>query len=228
MVQGAQKEIILPSYMGSQVRDLYEQQLKDWERKGIEITWERMCDAFKRIVGQPDDIDQGKALDEFTKGQVVQLANMNLSSYKLYFEHKLMVARNVSSELAVRYFINGLGSKHLRAACQPELDANRFNNVEEAYLFVRGQERRLAHENIKPFGGNGGHMQAHGQARLLQYKTMWLGALWLRQACLVVLNGMPTAYWWTKQTGMYATSATTTRRTRLRIAATFGFTRGNV
>jgi hypothetical protein len=34
-VQGAQKEIILPSYMGSQVRDLYEQQVKDWNAKAL-------------------------------------------------------------------------------------------------------------------------------------------------------------------------------------------------
>lgn len=147
---GARKEVVLPSYMGHEVRELWEQQRAAWGDK--QVTWPDMCTAFKRIVGQAEEQHmQGRVLDALLTGQVKQQAHQNLASYKVMFENKLMQSAPVTPQTAVRLFVNGLGCKKLQAECQPGLDANEYADVESVYVFARGAERKLQSLGTKPY-----------------------------------------------------------------------------
>lgn len=151
-LHGGRGEDILQNYLGDKVKGLFIQQLDAWQTEGIEATWERMCEAFCTIVGETEEEDKAKALDDLASLRVRQRRNHTLGEYKVYFQHELLRAGGgVPDALAVRWFINGLGCKELRSACQPDLTAGKLKNVDDAFLCAKGQEAKLSAVGIRPF-----------------------------------------------------------------------------
>lgn len=148
---GGSKELALPTYISGETRELWEQQSRAWAQQGVQPTWDMMCQAFKSLVGHWEEQEAAQTLATFVAGGVKQKAGQTLAAYKVMFNNKLLLAGAVSQELAVLYFVNGLGCKQLKAECQPELVAGRLKDVEAAYQFARGEERRLAGLGVKSF-----------------------------------------------------------------------------
>lgn len=153
-LHGGKGEDILQSYLGDRVKGLFIQQLDAWAAEGIEATWDRMCQAFCTIVGETEAEEKAKSLDDFTGFKVRQKKHQSLGEYKVYFQNELLRAGGGLPEpWAVRFFINGLGSRELKAACQPELTAGKIKTVDEAFICAKGQEAKLLAAGIQPYSG---------------------------------------------------------------------------
>lgn len=153
-LHGGKGEDILQSYLGDRVKGLFIQQLDAWAAEGIEATWDRMCEAFCTIVGETEAEEKAKSLDDFTGFKVRQKKHQSLGEYKVYFQNELLRAGGGLPEpWAVRFFINGLGSRELKAACQPELTAGKIKTVDEAFICAKGQEAKLLAAGIQPYSG---------------------------------------------------------------------------
>jgi hypothetical protein len=151
-LHGWRGEDILQNYLGDKVKSLFIQQLDAWEAEGIAVNWQKMCQAFCTIVGETEEEEKAKALDDLAGLRVRQKRSQSLGEYKVYFQHELLRAGGgVPDALAVRWFINGLGCKDLRSACQPDLTAGKLKSVDDAFLCAKGQEAKLAAVGTRPF-----------------------------------------------------------------------------
>lgn len=151
-LHGAQGQDILQNYLGDKVKSLFIQQVDAWKSEGVEVTWDRMCSAFCTIVGETEDDDKAKALDDLSGLRVRQRKNQTLGEFKVHFQHEMLRAGGgMPNELAVRWFIYGLGCKELRSACQPDLTAGKLKDVDAAFLCAKGQEAKLSAVGIRPF-----------------------------------------------------------------------------
>lgn len=172
-LHGARGEDILQNYLGDKVKGLFIQQLDAWRSEGVALTWERMCSAFCTIVGETEEDDKGKALDDLSGLKVRQKRNQSLGEFKVHFQHEMLRAGGgVSDALAVRWFLFGLGCKELRSACQPDLKAGKLRNVDDAYMCAKGQEARLSALGVRPFHLAHHHATSHssGAVAALQGK----------------------------------------------------------
>lgn len=151
-LHGVRGEDILQNYLGDKVKAIFVKQLDAWRSEGVEVTWDRMCSTFCTIVGETEEDDTSKALDELSGLKVRQKRNQSLGEFKVHFQHEMLRAGGgVPDGLAVRWFLFGLGCKELRSACQPDLTAGKLRTVDDAYLCAKGQEAKLAAVGIRPF-----------------------------------------------------------------------------
>lgn len=168
-LHGGKGEDILQSYLGDRVKGLFLQQMDAWAADGIDATWDRMCSAFCTIVGETEAEEKAKSLDDFTGFKVRQKKHQSLGEYKVYFQNELLRAGGGLPEAwAVRFFINGLGSRELKAACQPELTAGKIGTVDEAFICAKGQEAKLLTAGIQPFSATQHNGSASGTLASVQ------------------------------------------------------------
>lgn len=159
VAHGVEPQCILPSYLGPAIATLYDDYVRNWALQNITPSWQEVCATFKGIVGQKTDLEKTRIVDDLTHGRVRQTSNQSILTYKVKFQHNLMIAGDICNLVAVNLFISGLGCNHLRAECQPDLMNNKLSNIEEAYEHAVGKERMLKEKGVKPFGCDP-HVQA--------------------------------------------------------------------
>jgi hypothetical protein len=168
-LHGWKGEDILQSYLGDRVKGLFLKQVDAWAADGVEINWDRMCSAFCTIVGETEAEEKTKSLNDFTGFKVRQKKHQSLGEYKVYFQNELLRAGGgLPEEWAVRFFLNGLGSIKLKAACQPALTAGKLSTVDEAFLCAKGQEAKLLAAGIQPYSGIQHDGPVHGMLATVQ------------------------------------------------------------
>lgn len=156
---GVEPQSIIESYLGPAIGNLYNDRVQAWAKQYKQPTWLEVCTAFKDMVGQRTDHEQVKVVDDLVQLRVKQLSNQSLFTFKVKLQHKIMVSGLVGDELAVNWFITGLGSNPLRADCQPALTNGRLKTLDDAYEHAIGLERMLEAKGTKPFGSDP-HVQA--------------------------------------------------------------------
>lgn len=160
-------ENVMPTYLAPALKAVYLDYVKAWEAKhGRKPAWQDARTVFMNILGHHAEHEKAKVEDDLIHNRIQQRRDQSLLTYKIYFQHMLLLIGNVPENLAVCHFLSGLGCKLLRAECQPELVANKMPTVDEAYNIARGKERMLAERGTKPFGNDlnvqGGTNSAEG------------------------------------------------------------------
>lgn len=149
-------EHVLPTYLEPALKAVYLDYMKAWEAKnGRKPGWVDVRSVFMNIVGHHAEHDKARVEDDLTQNRIQQRRDQSLLTYKIHFQHKLLLVGNVPDNLAVCHFLGGLGCKLLRAECQPDWLAGRMPSVDVAYDIARGKERMLSERGtIKPFGSD--------------------------------------------------------------------------